>query len=193
MFHDVRVDFDCLVALTCALSIFMSSARMPRSGGPTCKVWLVSWLVETHGVPISLCYNPHGRGGSSGSRGKGTGDRSSGGRGNFSNSSNFSNSNFKPGGQSSRPRCQLYGGTNHTALECWHRFEEDYQPSSNNKSSSAAYGVDTSWYMDSGATNCITIELDNMTVRDKYGGHDQVHTANGSGSGNEENSSSRQV
>jgi hypothetical protein len=35
------------------------------------------------------------------------------------------------------------------------------------------YGVDTNWYVNSGASD--------HTVRDKYHGQDQVHTANGSG------------
>jgi len=41
--------------------------------------------------------------------------------------------------------------------------------------------VDTNWYMDTGATGHITGELDRLTVRDRYNGGDQVHTASGSG------------
>jgi histone deacetylase 1/2 len=41
--------------------------------------------------------------------------------------------------------------------------------------------VDTNWYVDSGATNHITGELDKLTIREKYGRRDQVHGANGSG------------
>lgn len=52
-----------------------------------------------------------------------------------------------------------------------------------------SYGVDTNWYADTGATHHITGELDKLTVRDKYHGHDQVHTASGSGLGHEENTS----
>lgn len=37
------------------------------------------------------------------------------------------------------------------------------------------------WYVDSGSTNHITAELDKMTVREKYGGREQVHAANGIG------------
>ena len=44
-----------------------------------------------------------------------------------------------------------------------------------------SYGVDTNWYADTGGTNHITGELDKMTIRDKYRGHDQVHIASGSG------------
>ena len=64
---------------------------------------------------------------------------------------------------------------------CWHRFE-DYQPYT--KTAGAAqvnYGVDTNWYVDNGATDHITAELEKLSVRDKYKGTDQVHTASGSG------------
>jgi hypothetical protein len=43
------------------------------------------------------------------------------------------------------------------------------------------YGYDTNWYANSGATDHITAELEKLTVRDKYKGSDQVHTASGSG------------
>uniref|UniRef100_A0A453J993 Uncharacterized protein n=1 Tax=Aegilops tauschii subsp. strangulata TaxID=200361 RepID=A0A453J993_AEGTS len=45
-----------------------------------------------------------------------------------------------------------------------------------------SYGVDTNWYMDTGATNHITGELEKITMHEKYHGHDQVYTAaNGAG------------
>jgi histone deacetylase 1/2 len=43
------------------------------------------------------------------------------------------------------------------------------------------YGVDTNWYVDSGATDHVTGELEKFTVHDKYGVHDQVHTTSGIG------------
>lgn len=42
------------------------------------------------------------------------------------------------------------------------------------------YGVDTNWYLDSGATNHITGDLEKLTVRDRYTREDQIHTASGS-------------
>lgn len=45
----------------------------------------------------------------------------------------------------------------------------------------ASYGQDTNWYVDSGSTDHITSELEKITVREKYNGRDQVHTANGAG------------
>ena len=44
-----------------------------------------------------------------------------------------------------------------------------------------SYGVDTNCYADTGASHHITGELDKLTFKDKYHGHDQVHTASGSG------------
>jgi hypothetical protein len=40
--------------------------------------------------------------------------------------------------------------------------------------------VDREWYTDTGATDHIISELDKLTMREKYGGTDQVHTTNGS-------------
>uniref|UniRef100_A0A453NPZ7 Retrovirus-related Pol polyprotein from transposon TNT 1-94-like beta-barrel domain-containing protein n=1 Tax=Aegilops tauschii subsp. strangulata TaxID=200361 RepID=A0A453NPZ7_AEGTS len=44
-----------------------------------------------------------------------------------------------------------------------------------------SYGVDTNWYVDSGATNHITSELEKVTMREKYRGQDHIHTASGEG------------
>ena len=52
------------------------------------------------------------------------------------------------------------------------------------KSASSAvpsYGVDTNWYFDSGSTDHITNELEKLTTRERYGGQDQIHAANGKG------------
>jgi hypothetical protein len=43
------------------------------------------------------------------------------------------------------------------------------------------YGVDSNWYTDTGATDHVTDELENLTVHNKYKGNDQVHTASGAG------------
>jgi histone deacetylase 1/2 len=113
-----------------------------------------------------------GRGSSFRGHGRGRGN---GGNNNNSKMSSSSNNN-------SKPRCQICDRPNHTALECWYRFEEDYQPPSKTAgSASAAYGVDTNWYVDSGATDHITSNLEKMTFHEKYGGRDQVHTASGTG------------
>jgi histone deacetylase 1/2 len=115
-----------------------------------------------------------GRGSNRGGRGRGTGGRNGGGRGG-------SNHDNKQGG-SRRAPCHICKKTGHEARDCWYRYGEDddeYQPKS--AGVAAGYGIDTNWYAHSGATDHITSELEKMTVRDKYDGQDQVHTASGAG------------
>ena len=44
-----------------------------------------------------------------------------------------------------------------------------------------SYNVDPTWYMDTGATEHVTNELDKLAIREAYHGPDKVHTANGAG------------
>lgn len=76
--------------------------------------------------------------------------------------------------------CQVCKKPNHAAPDCWYRFEVDYQPKTA-ASASTGYGVDTNWYVDSGATNHVTSDLEKLSAHDRYNGHVQVHTANGAG------------
>jgi phage tail tube protein FII len=69
-------------------------------------------------------------------------------------------------------------------LRWYKRFDRDFTDPAEIKSASSAttsYGVDTSWYSDTGASDHITSELDKLTMKEKYHGSDQVHVANGSG------------
>ncbi|XP_073360778.1 uncharacterized protein [Aegilops tauschii subsp. strangulata] len=80
------------------------------------------------------------------------------------------------------PECQIcYKHHPGGARDCWHRYDEDEQEEKGANMVIDSYGVDTNWYADTGATNHITGELDKLTIRDKYRGGDQVHTASGSG------------
>jgi len=126
--------------------------------------------------------------GNNNNRGRGCSGRGNGGRGN--NNSNAGAPKQGGGQSSSKPLCQICKKPNHEAPECWYRYDEDYQPKSA-RAATSGYGVDTNWYTDSGSTDHITSELEKITVHDKYNGQDQIHTANGSGPGNQENSSSR--
>jgi hypothetical protein len=75
--------------------------------------------------------------------------------------------------------CLKFG---HAADRCWHRFEEDYVPDERNASAAMnSYSVDNTWYTDTGATDHITGELEKLSIRDKYNGGDQIHTASGAG------------
>uniref|UniRef100_A0A453QG52 Uncharacterized protein n=1 Tax=Aegilops tauschii subsp. strangulata TaxID=200361 RepID=A0A453QG52_AEGTS len=56
----------------------------------------------------------------------------------------------------------IFGKPGHIEKDCWYRFDDDGDSSSDEKVVEAAdgsYGVDTNWYVDSGATNHITGEL----------------------------------
>lgn len=44
-----------------------------------------------------------------------------------------------------------------------------------------SYGVDTNWYVGTGASDHITGELSRLMVHDRYTGNNQVHAANGVG------------
>ncbi|XP_073363640.1 uncharacterized protein [Aegilops tauschii subsp. strangulata] len=109
--------------------------------------------------------------------GRGGGGRGNGGRGNGGRD----NGNGNGGDDLPEVVCQICKRSNHTALECYRRFDISY--TKNEKSAGSAttssYGVDTNWYLDTGATDHITSELDKLTVHNKYHGSDQVHTANG--------------
>jgi histone deacetylase 1/2 len=41
--------------------------------------------------------------------------------------------------------------------------------------------VDTNWYIDTGATDHITSELEKLQIRGKYNKGDQIHNASGTG------------
>ena len=69
-------------------------------------------------------------------------------------------------------------------IRCYKHFDASFQGVQEQRLASSAttsYGVDTNWYSDTGATDHVTGELEKLTVRDKYQGNDQVHTANGAG------------
>lgn len=124
-------------------------------------------------------------------RGRGTGH----GRGRSSFGSRGSNLPVGYGNpdQDESPVCQLCERTGHTVHKCWYRFNERYVAPRDggahqfrtgprhSASSAVPYGVDTNWYFDSGSTDHITSELDNLTTHERYTGKDKIHVANGKG------------
>jgi hypothetical protein len=108
-------------------------------------------------------------------RGRGRGQTQ---RGGFSNSSGCGAGNFS-NNSASRPQCQVCDKIGHTAKKCWYRYEDDSTMDS--RTAGLATSSDNNWYINSGATNHITGDLDKVTMHDTYGGHDQIHVANGSG------------
>jgi hypothetical protein len=100
----------------------------------------------------------HGRG--DGGRGGGRGGGCNGGRG--------------------KVLCQVYGKTSHVALHCYKRFDATYHSEEKAANmASTGYNIDTKWYTNTRTTDHITYELDKLTMREKYGGSDLVHTASG--------------
>lgn len=91
--------------------------------------------------------------------------------------------------------CQLCSIEGHLASRCHRRFKRDFLGIGNNgkgneKQAALAtqepgftpsYPVDPAWYMDTGAMDHLTSQLDKLATRQPYTGHDQVRTANGSG------------
>ncbi|XP_073362953.1 uncharacterized protein [Aegilops tauschii subsp. strangulata] len=123
----------------------------------------------------------HGRGrqGGGGDRGRSNSSRppnrggGSGGGGNYNNN------------PTTKLTCQICGKVGHPAWKCWKRYDSAYQGGEERSANMTApqYGVDTNWYMDSGATDHITGDLEKLTVRERYTDNDQIHAANGSETG----------
>ncbi|GKC14417.1 retrotransposon protein, putative, ty1-copia subclass, partial [Tanacetum coccineum] len=94
---------------------------------------------------------------------------------NYSNTNDYNNSNqrgnYRGGGgrrrgcgrgrNSGGPRCQDYRGGNSVLT--------------------GSYNPDTNWYLDTGATDHLTSDLDCLTVQERYHGKDQVQVENGAG------------
>jgi histone deacetylase 1/2 len=115
------------------------------------------------------------RGGNNSHGGRNGGGR---GRGGFGRG----HGNGRPGGNGDRPVCQLCGKEGHTVIKCYKRFDHSFTGVPEQKSVSSAttgYSVDTNWYMDTGATDNITGDLEKLTIRDEYSGTYQIHTASG--------------
>ena len=108
------------------------------------------------------------------------------------------------GDRGDRERCQIYKEEGHGAWRCRKRYDRNYNNNVCNpaggggggnsgggsggnggqhRAANAAhsYGVDTNWYLDTGATDHITGELEKLAIRDRYTGNEQIHSASGQG------------
>ena len=128
-----------------------------------------------------------GRGGGSPNNHRGArggGGRGGFGRGNKGRRGNGGGNGRGSGGFQAGVVCQLCGKEGHAVVRCFKRFDTSFNGSPQQKTAASAtssYGVDSNWYMDTGATDHITGDLEKMTIRDKYTGNEQVHAANGAG------------
>lgn len=83
------------------------------------------------------------------------------------------------------PQCQICHKYNHTADRCYHRFDYNYAPPPP-KNMQALYAQpivtpSEAWFLDSGATNHITYDLNNLSSHSAYTGTDQVKIGDGRG------------
>jgi hypothetical protein len=133
----------------------------------------LSAMTASHDCGFSV---DHGSGPSSRGRGRGCGRTR---RGGFSNQSGRDTDNSS-NSSTNRPQCQVCSKFGHTAKTCWYRYEYDSTIESHTACLTSSSDVGNSWYTNSDATDHITRYLDNLTMHDTNGGHDQIHAANGS-------------
>ena len=73
----------------------------------------------------------------------------------------------------------------HIALTCYHRFDHSFQGVSPSMTAFVAgppSQFNANWYPDSGSTNHLTPELNNLNLHAKeYQGLDQIHVRDGTG------------
>ncbi len=110
----------------------------------------------------------HGRGRTNFSRGRGSSQFSSNNSGSF------------------HAFCQICFKAGHTTQACWHRFDQNFQVSSNQSPqafvASTSSTVDPAWYPDTGANNHIIADYGNLNLHaEDYTGQDQVRIGNGQG------------
>jgi hypothetical protein len=83
------------------------------------------------------------------------------------------------GAPDTRPKCQLCFKRGHLASEYWHKFDENYVPDESYAGATSSYTPDANWYLDTGAIDHITGELEKLAIRERYKGKDQIHEADG--------------
>ena len=106
------------------------------------------------------------------------------GRGSFNNHS-YSSGNFNnvSGGSNGKPQCQVCGKYGHIAINCYHRFDQTYQPSMNNHLvamvATSSTVRDRGWYMNTGATYHLTPNLNDLNSHTPFASSDKVIVGNG--------------
>jgi hypothetical protein len=86
-----------------------------------------------------------------------------------------------------QPTCQICKKVGHVSSCCFNLFQCNFFGVGNGghymdkkiPGSTSSYHVDPRWYVDTGATDHLTNELDKQTMKEQYHGKDHVHTANG--------------
>nr|ABF94964.1 retrotransposon protein, putative, Ty1-copia subclass [Oryza sativa Japonica Group] len=118
-------------------------------------------LALRHGGDASANLANRGRGGGGGQQ---RGDNAGNGRGRGNNNNGANRGRGRgnnggarpPGGVDNIPKCQLCYKRGHTVINCWYRYDEDFVPDEKYAGSATSYGIDTNWYVDTGATDHVT-------------------------------------
>ncbi|PHT47166.1 hypothetical protein CQW23_11374 [Capsicum baccatum] len=80
-------------------------------------------------------------------------------------------------------KCQIYGKFNHTALECWNRFDHSFQSEEKLPKALAAMSLkaeeDPNLYANSGATTYILNDIGELSKVMRYRGDDTILVGNG--------------
>lgn len=66
-------------------------------------------------------------------------------------------------------------------LQVLRRHVQGVSEKSASSAITSSYNIDTNWYSNTGTTDHVTGDLEKLTMRDRYQGADQVHTASGTG------------
>jgi histone deacetylase 1/2 len=112
--------------------------------------------------------------GNGGGRG---GYQGNGGRGGYNNGNRQQNNCPRYNG----PPCQICAKLGHPASKCFKRFNRNFVTPEAQVNAATTNSHDPYWYIDTGAMDHITGELEKLTIRDRYNGNEQVHTASGQG------------
>jgi hypothetical protein len=115
-----------------------------------------------HGGAQNSSMNMVTKGGRGGNNNSNACGRGGGGRGGFGRG-------YQKGGHGGFTLgmfCQLCGKEGHAVVKCFKRFDTSFTgaPQKSASSATTSYGVDTSWYVDSGATDHVTSELEKLTI-----------------------------
>ncbi|KAB1216375.1 Retrovirus-related Pol polyprotein from transposon TNT 1-94 [Morella rubra] len=118
----------------------------------------------------------------SGRSGRNKGSFRGGSRGRGGRGWNGAGSSYFP---EDRPACQVCFKPGHTTLQCYNRFNQAFQalppPSMAAHYSSLPSHTDSSWYLDSAATNHMTNDFSNLTIYPtEYFGEEPVRVGDGS-------------
>lgn len=81
-------------------------------------------------------------------------------------------------------------------IQCYHRFDQHFQPQNNSQNFSQGQksyanmaamfavpkmGYEHGWYLDSGASNHVTPDCNNLMHNNEYNGQEHIHMGNGKG------------